>query len=84
LVRQSCGGLGGIGVEQISRVLADPRSSGPTIIRSTSKRGDRYRQWALGVQHRSNHNKAACALANKLAESAMPRCVTTNLTAPLA
>ena len=28
---------------------------------------DRLRQWALGVQHRSNHNKAACALANKLA-----------------
>ncbi len=25
------------------------------------------RRWALDVQHRSNHNKAACALANKLA-----------------
>lgn len=25
------------------------------------------RSWALGVQQRSNHNKAACALANKLA-----------------
>ena len=25
------------------------------------------RQWALAVQHRFNHNKAACALANKLA-----------------
>jgi transposase len=25
------------------------------------------RQWALQVQHRTNHNKAACALANKLA-----------------
>lgn len=24
-------------------------------------------RWALGVQARSNHNKAACALANKLA-----------------
>jgi transposase len=28
---------------------------------------DALRQWALGVQARSNHNKAACALANKLA-----------------
>ena len=25
------------------------------------------RRWALDVQARSNHNKAACALANKLA-----------------
>ena len=25
------------------------------------------RRWALQVQGRSNHNKAACALANKLA-----------------
>jgi transposase len=49
-----------------------------------SKRGDRYlrmlraakaaerevcgvRRWALDVQRRSNHNKAACALASKLA-----------------
>jgi transposase len=28
---------------------------------------DALRQWALDVQHRANHNKAACALANKLA-----------------
>ncbi len=28
---------------------------------------DGLRQWALGVQRRSNHNKATCALANKLA-----------------
>ena len=28
---------------------------------------DTLRQWALAVQARSNHNKAACALANKLA-----------------
>ena len=27
-------------------------------------------QWALGVQARSNHNKAACAVANKLARIA--------------
>jgi len=25
------------------------------------------RQWALAVQQRTHHNKAACALANKLA-----------------
>ena len=28
---------------------------------------DALRQWALAVQARANHNKAACALANKLA-----------------
>ena len=28
---------------------------------------DGVRRWALDVQARSNHNKAACALANKLA-----------------
>lgn len=28
---------------------------------------DGLRQWALGVEHRSHHNKATCALANKLA-----------------
>jgi transposase len=28
---------------------------------------DGLRQWALAVQRRANHNKAACALANKLA-----------------
>jgi transposase len=28
---------------------------------------DALREWALSVQRRSNHNKATCALANKLA-----------------
>ena len=28
---------------------------------------DGLRQWALAVQGRTNHNKAACALANKIA-----------------
>ena len=28
---------------------------------------DPLRRWALAVQARSNHNKAACALANKMA-----------------
>ena len=28
---------------------------------------DALRQWALAVQGRTNHNKATCALANKLA-----------------
>jgi transposase len=31
---------------------------------------DRLKAWALEVQHRTNHNKAACALANKLARIA--------------
>jgi transposase len=71
-------------------------SGGTRYLGSISKRGDRYlrmllthgarsvlraakvaeaaerevcgvRRWALDVQRRSNHNKAACALANKLA-----------------
>lgn len=33
----------------------------------TGKQVDGLRQWALNVQARANHNKAACALANKLA-----------------
>ena len=31
---------------------------------------DRLRSWALAVQERTNHNKATCALANKLARIA--------------
>jgi transposase len=31
---------------------------------------DRLKQWALQVQARTNHNKAACALANKMARIA--------------
>jgi transposase len=31
---------------------------------------DRLRNWALAVQARTNHNKATCALANKLARIA--------------
>ena len=31
------------------------------------KNVDALRQWALTVQARANHNKAVCALANKLA-----------------
>lgn len=34
---------------------------------TVGKSVDALRQWALAVQERSNHNKAACALANKLA-----------------
>ena len=113
------------GIEAISRVLADPGTAVPELIRGTakllieeirlleariaqlerelaalarriSKKGDRYlrmllthgarsvlraakvaegagkevcgvRRWALDVQARGNHNKAACALANKMA-----------------
>ncbi len=38
-----------------------------TVALRAGKTGDPLRQWALAVQGRSNHNKATCALANKLA-----------------
>jgi transposase len=38
-----------------------------TVATRAGKRVDALRTWALGVQSRSNHNKATCALANKLA-----------------
>ena len=37
------------------------------VAHAAGKQIDGLRQWALGVQLRSNHNKATCALANKLA-----------------
>ena len=37
------------------------------VAKTAGRSIDGLRQWALGVQERSNHNKAACALANKLA-----------------
>jgi transposase len=38
--------------------------------RRAGRQPDRLRSWALEVQARSNHNKATCALANKLARIA--------------
>ncbi len=38
-----------------------------TVARQAQRNIDGLRTWALGVQSRANHNKAACALANKLA-----------------
>jgi transposase len=38
-----------------------------SVAQSTGKQLDSLRQWGLAVQSRANHNKAACALANKLA-----------------
>lgn len=38
-----------------------------TVARNAAKPLDPLRAWALNVQGRSNHNKAACALANKMA-----------------
>jgi transposase len=38
-----------------------------SVARNSGKLLDPLRAWALNVQGRSNHNKAACALANKLA-----------------
>lgn len=43
------------------RAQADARAGRPLT---------RLQQWALAVKQRSNHNKAACALANKLARIA--------------
>ena len=41
-----------------------------TVAQRSGKRLDRLRTWALAVQERTNHNKATCALANKLARIA--------------
>ena len=38
-----------------------------SVAHAAGKQIDGLRQWALGVQDRTNHNKATCALANKLA-----------------
>jgi transposase len=46
----------------------------------TNRTLDHLRRWATSVQARSNHNKATCALANKLARIAARRCVTLNRT----
>lgn len=41
-----------------------------TVARRAGREIDRLKTWALEVQGRTNHNKAACALANKLARIA--------------
>lgn len=41
-----------------------------TVARRMGREVDRLRAWALAVQERTNHNKATCALANKLARIA--------------
>ena len=38
-----------------------------TVARQVGREIDTLKDWALKVQVRTNHNKAACALANKLA-----------------
>lgn len=38
-----------------------------TVARQAGRRLDGLREWITRVEARSNHNKAACALANKLA-----------------
>jgi len=40
------------------------------VARRAGRDLDRLKTWALAVQGRANHNKAACALANKLARIA--------------
>jgi len=37
------------------------------VAKQTGRRVDGLKDWALRVQGRTNHNKAACALANNLA-----------------
>jgi transposase len=41
-----------------------------TVARRAGRKVDRLRSWALELQARTNHNKATCALANKLARIA--------------
>jgi Transposase len=41
-----------------------------TVARRAGRNVDRLRSWALKIQERTNHNKATCALANKLARIA--------------
>jgi transposase len=41
-----------------------------SVARRAGRDIDRLRTWALEVKNRTNHNKAACALANKLARIA--------------
>ena len=38
-----------------------------SVAQAAGRQLDGLRRWALAVQARGNHNKAACALANKLA-----------------
>jgi transposase len=38
-----------------------------TVAKNQGKTISELRQWSLAVQSRSNHNKATCALANKIA-----------------
>ena len=38
-----------------------------TLARRAARQLDGLRQWITEVEARSNHNKAACAMANKLA-----------------
>jgi transposase len=50
------------GARSVLRAAAAARNAGKQVTG--------LRAWALGVQDRSNHNKACCALANKLARVA--------------
>ncbi len=38
-----------------------------TLAAKADRQLDALRQWAVNIQARTHHNKAACALANKLA-----------------
>ena len=72
-------------------LLWGARGSGKSaLVKSTSvavqagKTVDGLRQWALGVQQRANHNKAACALATAAFTSAVSARCNWRDTAPVA
>ena len=56
------------GLQDPHRIQARP--SLVAAARNAGKPVQGLRAWALAVQDRSNHNKACCALANKLARIA--------------
>ena len=48
-----------------------------TVAREVGRSIDGLRTWAIAVQGRTNHNKAACALANTLANKMARICYAT-------
>ena len=71
--RRYLGGISKRGDKYVRTLLIHGARSVLLRARQTQNAGkplNRLQQWALEVQARSNHNKAACALANKLARIA--------------
>ena len=53
--------------EEVGEKEGKPVLRAATVATHAGRAVDSMRHWALAVQARSNHNKATCALANKLA-----------------